>query len=92
MELKPGTEDSFLEIFILVKEEIRSQRGCMGLELLRSVNKGETILWTISLWQSVDELETYRASPLFQRTWAAVKPLFASKASAWTLSPIEFPQ
>jgi len=89
MELLPGSEGRFLDIFDSVKTEIRSQRGCMGLELLRSSHKGETSIWTISLWQSVDDLETYRASALFQKTWADVKPLFSAKASAWTLTSLE---
>lgn len=90
MELKPGTQHLFHDIFTIVKEEIRSQKGCLGLELLRSTNKEETGIWTISLWQSVDDLETYRASPLFQKTWADVKPLFASKANAWTLTTLDY--
>jgi (4S)-4-hydroxy-5-phosphonooxypentane-2,3-dione isomerase len=89
MQLLPETEGLFLDIFESVKKEIRSQRGCMGLELLRSTNKGETSIWTISLWQSVDDLETYRTSSLFQKTWSEVKPLFSMKAQAWTLTPVE---
>ncbi len=89
MDLLPGTEDIFLGIFALVKNEIRSQKGCMGLELLRGSHEGQLSLWTISLWQSIDELETYRTSALFQKTWAQVKPLFSAKAKAWTLSPID---
>ena len=89
MELQPGTEDIFLKIFESVKNEIRSQKGCMGLELLRGIGKEETSIWTISLWQSVDDLETYRGSPLFQKTWSEVRLLFSAKAHAWTLSSIE---
>ena len=89
MELLPGTENRFIDIFETVKHEIRSHSGCLGLELLRSSGKGENSLFTISLWQSADDLETYRASALFQKTWAEVKPLFSSRAQAWTLTPID---
>ena len=89
MELQPGTEIRFLEIFETVKQDIRAQRGCLGLELLRSSNDGKTSLWTISLWQSVDDLETYRASALFHKTWSEVKPLFSGRASAWTLTSVD---
>ena len=89
MELLPGTEGRFLDIFDAIKNEIRSQRGCMSLELLRSSNKEETSIWTISLWQSIDDLETYRSSPLFQKTWSEVKTLFLNKAKAWTLTSID---
>ena len=89
MDLLPDTEDVFLDIFDHVKNEIRSQKGCMGLELLRGSHQGQLSLWTISLWQSVDDLETYRTSALFQKTWAQVKPLFSAKAKAWTLTSID---
>ena len=89
MELQPGTEGIFLKIFEGVKNEIRSQKGCMGLELLRGTDKEETSIWTISLWQSVDDLETYRASALFHKTWSEVRLLFSAKAQAWTLASIE---
>lgn len=89
MELLPGTENRFINIFEAVKHEIRSQTGCMGLELLRSSDKGENSLFTISLWQSADDLETYRTSALFQKTWSEVKPLFSSRAKAWTLTSID---
>lgn len=89
MVLKPGNEAIFLDIFDQVKSEIRSQHGCMGIELLRSMMNEETSLWTISSWQSEEDLESYRSSSLFQKTWASVKPLFSDKARAWTLTSIE---
>ena len=89
IKLKPEAENTFLEIFRLVKDQIRSQKGCLGLELLRHQDRGETSLWTISFWQSEGDLETYRNSELFLNTWSAVKPLFTAKAEAWTLIPIE---
>ena len=78
-----------MDIFDQAKTEIRAQKGCMGLELLRSSTKEEMLIWTISLWQSTGDLESYRSSPLFQKTWAAVKPLFAAKTKAWTLTSIQ---
>src|SRR5687767_7464085 len=89
MELLPGTEALFIDVFDAAKTEIRSQKGCMGLELLRGSNRDESTIWTISLWESVDDLETYRKSSLFQKTWSLVRPFFSAKARAWTLSSIE---
>ena len=89
MEILPGKEALFLDIFEEVKNEIRSREGCMSLELLQSQHEGKTILWTISSWMSDADLESYRKSDLFQKTWSAVKPLFSGKARAWTLNPIE---
>ncbi|MEO6130933.1 MAG: antibiotic biosynthesis monooxygenase family protein [Saprospiraceae bacterium] len=89
MELRKGREALFLDIFDEVKNQIRSQRGCMSLELLRSMNEEKTMLWTISSWDSEVDLEAYRTSDLFKKTWSDVKPLFSEKALAWTLHPIE---
>ena len=90
MHLRPETEALFLDIFELAKNEIRSQKGCMGIELLRSELDGKVSLWTISSWQSERDLESYRSSPLFQKTCKAVKPLFAERANAWSLTTIEY--
>jgi|SRR5919108_962030 heme-degrading monooxygenase HmoA len=89
MHFLPGTEGRFLDIFENIKDVIRSQRGCMSLELLKAQETTGTNYWTISLWQSIDDLETYRASPLFQKTWTEVKTLFSARAQAWTLTSID---
>ncbi len=89
MDILPGADDRFLDVFDQVKHEIRSQQGCLNLEILRSHNEGLTSLWTISVWQSADDLETYRTSALFRKTWSEVKPLFFGPAQAWTLTQIE---
>lgn len=89
MELLPGKEALFLDIFEDVKKEIRTQAGCEGLEVLRSELEGHVSIWTISIWQSEDDLNAYRSSALFKKTWSAVKLLFSGKARAWTLTQIE---
>jgi len=89
MDLLPGTEGQFLDIFDTVKKQIRASEGCLGLEVLRSVEEGSVSVWTISLWENEKALDQYRSSPLFKETWSAVKPLFSGKAKAWTLTSIE---
>jgi quinol monooxygenase YgiN len=89
MELLPEKESLFLDIFEGVKTDIRSREGCLDLEVLRNEQNGIISVWTISLWTSPEALEQYRSSELFQKTWAAVKPLFSSRAHAWTLTLIE---
>jgi quinol monooxygenase YgiN len=89
MEIRPGEEASFLDIFEAVKKEIAAQDGCIGLEVLRHVHEGHISIWTISLWISEAALDQYRSSALFKKTWSSVKPLFAAKARAWTLTSIE---
>ena len=89
MELLPGREGLFLDIFEQVKMDIRAQKGCLGLEVLQSSQNGHVSVWTISLWESELDLDLYRSSPLFKQTWSSVKPLFSDKARAWTLTSIE---
>ena len=89
MEILPGQEAVFLDIFEEVKKEIRSQPGCTSLEVLQGKHHDHVTLCTISTWTQEEDLEHYRSSPLFKDTWSRVKPLFAHKAKAWTLTPIE---
>ena len=89
MQLLPEKEALFLDIFEDVKRDIRNQEGCTDLEILRSEQGSIISVWTISLWTSEEALNQYRSSALFQKTWANVKPLFSSKAHAWTLTMIE---
>jgi quinol monooxygenase YgiN len=89
MQLMPEKEAHFLDIFEDVKTDIRNREGCLDLEVLKSEDAGVISIWTISLWTSEDALNHYRSSALFQKTWAAVKPLFSSKVHAWTLTLIE---
>jgi autoinducer 2-degrading protein len=89
MELLPGKEGVFLDIFDAVKKQIRAQEGCSGLEILKSEEDGRISLWTISLWKDESDLDRYRSSALFKQTWSEVKPLFSGKARAWTLTSIE---
>lgn len=89
MDILPGQEAAFLAIFEGVKRDIASREGCLSLEILQHQTEANTSLWTISVWDSAESLDRYRDSPLFQQTWASVKPFFSGKASAWTLSSIE---
>lgn len=89
MDILAGQEARFLDIFEGVKREIRTQHGCFGLEVLSSRQDGQVSIWTISLWASETDLNAYRNSDLFKATWSSVKPLFTTKAQAWTLTPIE---
>lgn len=89
MNLHASQEASFLNIFERVKKEIRSQPGCLSLEVLRHETIGDLSIWTISTWDAESSLDQYRSSPLFKQTWSAVKKLFAAPADAWTLTPVE---
>jgi heme-degrading monooxygenase HmoA len=42
-------------------------------------------MFTVSIWESEDDLNAYRNSELFENTWAKTKVLFNDKPEAWSL-------
>ncbi|TND09776.1 MAG: hypothetical protein FD123_900 [Bacteroidetes bacterium] len=87
MTFAPGKADDFLRVFEANKLLIAGFEGCLHLELHRDAAAPDTF-FTISRWHSEDDLENYRRSELFQRTWAQTKVLFGDKPKAWTLQGI----
>ena len=82
MTFQEENVNRFRELFDERKDLIASFPGCSQLELLNVQN----IFFTYSIWQDANALEVYRKSDLFLSTWALVKPLFESKAEAWSLN------
>jgi quinol monooxygenase YgiN len=81
MTFDPGRVPDFLEIFAASSPLIRSQEGCLTLELLADVRHAN-VMMTYSVWSSEEALETYRRSRLFKSTWAKTRPLFAARPEA----------
>lgn len=84
MHFTPAYVDEFKVLFSNIKLLISNFEGCKGVKLLQH-ETDKTIFFTISKWQSANDLENYRKSNLFIETWAKVKPNFVSKAEAWSL-------
>jgi len=74
----------FLPIFETHKNQIRNFKGCSHLELLKDKNN-RLCYTTLSYWNSEEDLEAYRNSPLFKNVWRSVKPLFGDKSQAFSL-------
>lgn len=87
MEFKSDKVPNFLKSFELVKEKIRTFDGCSHLELYRDKND-PTIFFTYSKWEKESDLMNYKASDLFSNVWATTKPLFRSKAQAWSVDSL----
>lgn len=77
--------DSFLENFDRNKEKIRAFEGCQHLELLQQTDQ-PNVYFTYSYWNSEQDLNSYRNSPLFKEVWAFTKTLFSDKPAAWSLT------
>jgi quinol monooxygenase YgiN len=87
MTFKPENLEIFIETFNESQRSIKAFDGCVRLDLMKDLND-ECTFFTISHWNSEDDLESYRNSYLFKNIWSKVKPLFAKKAEAWSLSTI----
>jgi heme-degrading monooxygenase HmoA len=91
MEFRADAVDTFLHsVFEHSKERIRAFPGCLHMELLQ-VSDDPTTLFTLSYWESPDDLEAYRASEVFQSTWAKTKVLFKAKPAAWSVEVLDEP-
>jgi heme-degrading monooxygenase HmoA len=83
MIFKEENIEEFLKIFKENQKHIYGFEGCISLKLLRDKdNKNQ--FFTISEWNQESELEKYRKSELFKKTWGKTKLLFDSKPEAWS--------
>jgi len=87
MEFKEENIPAFIANFEVVKSKIRNFPGCMFLELYKDKND-KTIYFTYSRWKQESDLENYRNSALFKGVWATTKPMFRSKAQAWSVDTL----
>lgn len=77
--------EDFLEFFETVKNRINSFPGCLGMKLLRDINT-PSIVMTYSHWEDEQALENYRLSETFGEIWPSIKPWFAEKPEAWSVT------
>ena len=84
MTFEPSKVKEFLGFFDESAEKIRNFPGCLHLELLHS-REFPHIYFTYSLWESPENLDQYKHSDLFVKTWKQTKRLFSAPAEAWSL-------
>ena len=87
MKFKAEEIDAFLENFDSIKSKIRSFKGCQKLELYCD-QKDPTRFFTYSYWESEEDLNAYRSSPMFEAVWKKTKSMFSERAQAWSLDKI----
>ncbi len=83
MTFRPDAVNTFLDHFDRAAPRIRQFDGCEHLALWRDVD-APACFTTHSHWTTADALDSYRHSDLFRSTWAAVKPLFAARPTAYS--------
>ena len=74
----------FLEFFKTIEDQIKNFPGCLHLVLYRDITN-INIFFTVSHWNSDEDLENYRSSLFFQSTWTRTKTYFSAAAEARTL-------
>ncbi len=84
MEFKPEKVKDFLIVFENSKNKIANFEGCLALSLYVD-HEFNNVLYTVSKWESIDHLEKYRSSELFQETWANTKIHFNGKPLAYSI-------
>lgn len=87
MTFKKNEIDSFVKIFSESELLIKACPGCIDVKLLED-NTNPSILFTLSYWESLNDLDNYRNSNLFITTWARTKELFDAKPEAWSLKEV----
>lgn len=75
--------EDFKQIFLDSKEKIVNMEGCHSVDLLQHKNQ-PNIFFTYSFWNSEADLNNYRHSELFGKTWKKTKALFSDKPEAWS--------
>lgn len=83
LSIQPDKQEQFESLFNRFKGEIRNQKGCSGLKLLKD-KSGDSVFFTYSIWDEQQSLENYRNSKLFESVWAETKSYFSAKAEAWS--------
>ncbi len=87
MSFHPEHIHTFLTHFEEKKELIRKSAGCQLLELYQE-QKGSSVFFTYSYWDSEKELDIYRNSDLFKDIWSKTKVLFNKKPEAWSVTKL----
>lgn len=78
---------AFLENFEVMKEKIRNAPGNLLLELYQDKDNPD-LFFTYSYWDTVEDLENYRKSELFDGIWSFTKKLFNAKPEAWSVDKL----
>lgn len=88
LSFKPENVEAFQQIFAESKNKIAGMPGCHSVELLRCTDP-DHVFFTYSFWDSEEDLNAYRYSDLFQKTWAKTKILFNDRPLAWSTEMVD---
>lgn len=75
---------AFALFYMQAQSTIKQFNGCLELQLYTD-KRNENVFFTLSKWESENDLNHYRYSDFFKGVWQTVKPMFAAKAEAYSL-------
>jgi len=84
LTFKPEHISDFETFYATIRDKVASQPGCNGVTFLKEQNN-TGVFFTYSNWNSEEDLNTYRNTPVFGQIWPTIKVWFGAKAEAWTL-------
>ncbi len=79
--------DTFVKFFEKNERKILDQEGCISLQLKKDADHAN-ILFTLSQWDSEDDLSNYKDSDYFKMIWPQVKEWFKEPAETHTLKSL----
>lgn len=85
LTLHPQHIEEFKSIFASHKQHIAGFSGCLELNAYQD-NKQPEVFFTISRWEQEADLDNYRYSAFFKSLWSTVKPMFAARAEAHSMT------
>ncbi len=88
MNYKEEHVQDFLNLFEERKLQIRNSKGCNYLELWNDKDN-QTIYYSYSIWDDLNDLNEYRHSELFKDTWAKFKSWFQDKPQVFNIEKKE---
>lgn len=86
MEFHAENVPAFMEIWHNSHPKIAQRPGCHSVALHHDARQAN-VLYTVSQWESEEDLNAYRDSDLFGQVWPATKALFSAPAKAFSLTP-----
>ncbi|MBM3171013.1 MAG: antibiotic biosynthesis monooxygenase [Bacteroidetes bacterium] len=84
MEFNPTLVPDFLNMFYETQPKIADMRGCLSVEIKQDI-ADSNVFYTLSHWRSEADLNAYRSSDLFIKTWSKTKAMFQGKPQAYSL-------
>lgn len=78
----PEFAEEFKNNFGNYQKIVLSNPGCLSVKLQKDINSNS--FFTISTWESEQDLNFYRNSEKFKEIWKILKPNFVEPAKAWT--------